>query len=164
MFEFLEILRILPGNLARAHPCPQDTIPCWTASAPVPVKSGPPESPWQESIPPVVRKNMIWCFWKIFLEVYEFLRRWRKKINTVGGVTGAHHGRIDGWFSGSAWIKKKKNVINLLTQTIRFSLFWFANLHIYYRNQHRKPREYQHCEGRQKCFRRTATLSKERKC
>ncbi len=49
-----------PGRLARAQPSPQLTIPASTISEPSATTSGPPLSPWHESLPPAVRPAASW--------------------------------------------------------------------------------------------------------
>ena len=47
-------LAYTPGKSARAHPFPQLTTPAITA-LPLSLQTyGPPESPWQESLPPTL--------------------------------------------------------------------------------------------------------------
>jgi len=45
--------------LGLAQPCPQLTTPASVVLAPVPVSSGPPLSPWQESLPPFSKPAQI---------------------------------------------------------------------------------------------------------
>ena len=53
-FKTVVTLAYTPGKLARAHPFPQLTTPAMTG-LPLSLQTyGPPESPWQASLPPTL--------------------------------------------------------------------------------------------------------------